>query len=126
MEPAPSINPTSELTTAENVSDVVQSESAAPVTLAGVSEPTQSTDADEKQKIGPLAWETIFSRSNVPFGASVLEAHAIDGIGCLVRSRTLAGNAISEALVLVPGVECKPRSNDPKDGHELLPIGFKP
>ena len=173
MDPVSTTNPTSEPTTsepttAENVSGVSQAESAAPVTLAGVSEPIQSTtqatdvasaladgeailaaeqglppfeqrletllksaaakltDADEKQRIGPVPWKTIFSRANIPFGGSVLEAHEIDGVGCLVRSRTLSGDSISEALVLVPGVECKPRSNDPKDGHELLPIGFKP
>lgn len=168
MEPVSTTNPTNEPTTTENVSGVSQSESASPVSLAGVSEPTQSTtqatEADsalangeanvaaeqgkppfeeciktmvesiagklqaaaEQCSVGPDPWKTIFSRAKLPFGASVLEAHEIDGVGCLVRSRTLSGDSISEGLVLVPGVECKPRSNDPKDGHELLPIGFKP
>jgi hypothetical protein len=148
-------------------SGVANAESVEPVTLAGVSEPTQDTtlspedalrdgraslDAEqgkptleervramvtsvgeklkariEENNIGPQPWKFLYSRvAPEGRGASVLEAHEVDGVGCLVRSRTMAGNSISEALVLVPGVECKPRSNDPKDGHELLPIGFKP
>lgn len=82
---------------------------------------------EEALKIGPYFWKPIFSRADLALdGGHVLEAHEIDGVGCLVRSRTLSGKALSEALVLVRGVECKPRSSDPKDGHELLPIGFKP